>query len=346
MEEVVKKIKQSGSGILATLLQVEKAYHSPHMVEIGPAYFTSMADAGVVGKPHTLPFLSSVTGDLFAPGSKSMFGPKYWQTNAECPVLFKSAVSATVKHHVGSSKQVFLEVGPHAALAGPVRQILSQNASSASYISTLTRRADSAESWLSALGQVFSQHVPLDLQALMPAGKALSNLPTYPWDHHRTHRRESRIAHEWRMRKHPHHDLLGAKVPDSTDLEPVWRNVLHIQNAPWIRDHKINADIIFPFAGYVAMAAEAIRQISGVDEAVEFRNVAGLASTRARPRSWSRRSIDCVSQIRSTANGGSLASHHTTVTPGPSIALEKSKPEMITRTKAPLDKRAICRVNP
>ncbi|KAM5429086.1 hypothetical protein McanCB56680_003313 [Microsporum canis] len=107
----------------------------------------------------------------------------------------------------------------------------------------------------------------------MPAGNALSGLPSYSWDHHRSHWSESRIAREWRMRKYPHHDLLGAKVPDTTDLEPVWRNLLHIENAPWIRDHKINADIIFPFAGYVAMAAEAIRQITGIEEAVELRNV-------------------------------------------------------------------------
>jgi hypothetical protein len=138
----------------------------------------------------------------------------------------------------------------------------------------MSRKTDSVESWLSALGQLFSQNVDFDLQILMPAGNTLSDLPTYPWDHSRTHWKESRIAHEWRMRKYPHHNLLGAKVPDSTDLEPVWRNVLHIENAPWIRDHKINGDIIFPFAGYVAMAAEAIRQITGVDEAVEIRNVA------------------------------------------------------------------------
>lgn len=65
----------------------------------------------------------------------------------------------------------------------------------------------------------------------------------------------------------------GSKIPDTTDLEPVWRNVLHVENAAWIRDHKINGDVIFPFAGYVAMAAEAIRQITDIDEAVELRNV-------------------------------------------------------------------------
>ncbi|KAH8693388.1 hypothetical protein GQ44DRAFT_695216 [Phaeosphaeriaceae sp. PMI808] len=273
LEETVNSIKQSGPGVLATVLKIEKAYHSPHMVEIGAEYRAGMTDAGVVGKVHTVPFFSSVSGEFFAPAAKSRFGPKYWQTNLECPVLFSSAISSAIKQHVSPSKQVFLEVGPHAVLAGPLRQILTQNSSNASYISTLTRRTNSAENWLSALGQLFVQDVPFNLQALVPAGNTLSDLPPYPWDHHRSHWSESRIAHEWRMRKHPHHDLLGAKVPDTTDLEPVWRNLLHIENAPWIRDHKINADVIFPFAGYVAMAAEAIRQITGVEEAVELRNV-------------------------------------------------------------------------
>ncbi|KAF7563661.1 hypothetical protein G7046_g476 [Stylonectria norvegica] len=274
LEETVKNIKQSGSGVLATVLKVEKAYHSPHMAEIGPGYNASMTDAGVFGKEHTLPFYSSVSGEFFAPAAKSRFGPKYWQINLQSPVLFTSAVSSAIKAHSGPSKQVFLEVGPHAALAGPLRQIISHNSSNASYISSLARRTDSIESWLSALGHLFAQHVPFDIKALIPAGRTLSDLPSYPWDHHGSHWSESRIAHEWRMRKHPHHDLLGAKVPDTTDLEPVWRNLLHVENAPWIRDHKINADVIFPFAGYIAMAAEAIRQITGIEEVVELRNVA------------------------------------------------------------------------
>ncbi|KAF3480038.1 uncharacterized protein GIQ15_07014 [Arthroderma uncinatum] len=271
--ETVDSIKKSVPGVPATVLKVDKAYHSPHMEEIGAKYHAAMTNAGVVGKVHTVPFFSSVEGELLVPAASSRFGPKYWQTNLECSVLFTSAVSSAIERHAGPSTQVFLEVGPHAALAGPLRQIITHKSSSASYISTLTRRNDSAENWLSALGQLFVHHVPFNLQDLMPAGNTLSDLPPYPWDHHRSHWSESRIAREWRMRKYPHHDLLGAKVPDTTDLEPVWRNLLHIENAPWIRDHKINADIIFPFAGYVAMAAEAIRQITGVEEAVELRNV-------------------------------------------------------------------------
>ncbi|KAG4443875.1 hypothetical protein IFR05_000641 [Cadophora sp. M221] len=274
LQETISSIKKSHAGVLATVLKVEKAYHSPHMAEIGPEYEASMTAAGVVGKVHTIPFFSSVSGEFFAPAGKSRFGPKYWRHNLQRPVLFNSAVNSAIMQQIGPSKQIFLEVGPHAALAGPLRQILTQNSSTGSYISTLSRRTDSAESWLSALGHLWSQHVSFNLHALMPAGKTLSDLPIYSWDHSSRHWRESRVAHEWRMRKYPHHDLLGAKVPESTDLQPVWRNVLHIENAPWIRDHKINADIIFPFAGYIAMAAEGIRQITGVEEAVEFRDIA------------------------------------------------------------------------
>lgn len=274
VEEVVRRVKQSAPGVLATQLKVEKAYHSPHMEEVGADYRKNMTTAGVEGSAHTLPFFSSVSGEYFTPAAKSRFGPRYWQMNLERPVLFNSAVSSSIKKHIGPSKQVFLEVGPHSALAGPLRQILTANSSSASYIPTLVRKANSTESWLSALGQLFAQHVPFDLQALMPTGNALSDLPAYPWDHQRSYWSESRISQEWRLRKHPHHDLLGAKVPDSTELAPVWRNLLHIENAPWIRDHKINADIVFPFAGYVAMGAEAIRQITGVTDAVEFRKIA------------------------------------------------------------------------
>lgn len=41
----------------------------------------------------------------------------------------------------------FLEVGPHLALAGPVRQILTQASSSAPYIAAMNRGEDCVESF-------------------------------------------------------------------------------------------------------------------------------------------------------------------------------------------------------
>jgi len=46
-------------------------------------------------------------------------------------------------------------------------------------------------------------------------------------------------------------------------VSPVrFSSMLHIENEPWLADHKIHQDIVFPFAGYVALAGEAVRQIT------------------------------------------------------------------------------------
>jgi hypothetical protein len=68
---------------------------------------------------------------------------------------------------------------------------------------------------------------------------------------------------DWRRRQHRHHDILGSRINETTGLNPTWRNLLRLDNVPWIRDHDILHDIVFPGAGYVAMAGEAIRQLTG-----------------------------------------------------------------------------------
>jgi acyl transferase domain-containing protein len=64
LEEVVAAIKSSLPNVLATILKVEKAYHSHHMVEIGEEYFQAMNRAHVKARTPSMPFFSSVTGSL------------------------------------------------------------------------------------------------------------------------------------------------------------------------------------------------------------------------------------------------------------------------------------------
>jgi hypothetical protein len=54
-----------------------------------------------------------------------------------------------------------------------------------------------------------------------------------------------------RFRKFKRHELLGSRTLESTDIEPSWRNVLRLEDVPWLADHKIVEDIVFPCAGYV-----------------------------------------------------------------------------------------------
>ncbi|KAK2616898.1 hypothetical protein QQS21_000276 [Conoideocrella luteorostrata] len=89
------------------------------------------------------------------------------------------------------------------------------------------------------------------------------HLPLYPWHYEEPLSLESRLAAEWRLRQFPHHDLLGSRVLESTDQSPNWRNILRLDVGPWIREHEVAGDVVFPGVGYICMAGEAIRQLSG-----------------------------------------------------------------------------------
>ena len=67
---------------------------------------------------------------------------------------------------------------------------------------------------------------------------------------------------DYRNRKHRKHELLGLRVLESSDIEPVWRNLLKLSDAPWLADHCVEKDIVFPAAGYVAIAGAAIGQLT------------------------------------------------------------------------------------
>ncbi|KAH8433977.1 Mycolipanoate synthase [Aspergillus melleus] len=68
----------------------------------------------------------------------------------------------------------------------------------------------------------------------------------------------------WRFRKHLPHDLLGLRVIEANEVSPMWRNELRLMDVPWLRDHCVGNDIVFPGAGYIAMAGEAIFQVNDI----------------------------------------------------------------------------------
>lgn len=269
VKAVVAAVKKSNRDVLARLLQVDKAYHSYHMAEIGEDYLSLIGEQ-VTGNEPAIPFFSSVTGRLL--NGKRNLESKYWRDNLESPVRFREAVTHLLKHEVGQNA-VFLEVGPHSALAGPLRQIFTEVSSPAPYVAAMARNQNCISSLLTAIGKLHSLSVPIDLGAVFPNGCCLPDLPRYPWNHEESYWYEPRVCRDWRQRKYPYHDLLGARSPESTDIEPTWRNLFHLANAPWIRDHKVGYDVVFPFAGYIAIAGEAVRQISEVNEGFSIRNI-------------------------------------------------------------------------
>ncbi|KAF5022679.1 hypothetical protein F66182_5227 [Fusarium sp. NRRL 66182] len=258
--QVIDAIKQKLPDMFARQLKVTMAYHSHHMLPLSAEYLHLLESE----LPKLARNLPSAKVDMFSsvtakPVGESVQDPSYWVKNLTSTVKFSPAVLNVL---AVNGNCAFLEIGPHSTLAGPLRQICSTLSQPCHYIEAQARGKDSVSTYLGAVGKLYQHHVSLDLTPLFPEGKALSGLPTYPWDHNASYWFESRISKAWRFRQYPQHCLLGSRNFEGPETEPQWRNILHVEDEPWLSDHKLHDDIVFPFAGYVAIAGEAVRQLT------------------------------------------------------------------------------------
>ncbi|RDW64263.1 hypothetical protein BP5796_10765 [Coleophoma crateriformis] len=260
-------------------LKVDSAYHSHHMQTVAKQYQQSIENIKAKVSQPDIQFYSSVTGTK----KNSDFSAAYWTQNLVSKVKFSTAVQLLAKDMKGSrqSSNVFVEIGPHGALAGPLRQTLatisSQNFKYV-YASALTRGQNALKTVLEASGQLFDNGYPVDLEAIMSMmgsedhRRIVTDLSPYSWDHSAKFWHESRLSREHRMREFPYHDLLGLLDVNSNIHEPRWRYHINVDTIPWLKDHVIEGDIIFPGSGYICMAIEAMKQIT------QIRKVPGTVS--------------------------------------------------------------------
>ncbi|THV54035.1 hypothetical protein BGAL_0036g00340 [Botrytis galanthina] len=258
---VLESITKHNPKAFTRRVKVEMAYHSQHMLDLGEEY-QALLEPHISSSAPNVPFYSTVLNEVVS--QKGGLDASYWRKNLESPVLFNTTMENLLSK--SSSSNLFLEIGPHSALAGPLRQIFKRLQPDAIYIPTLVRNENDTTSLLTTAGNLFLKGLPIDFSSINPRGSVLTTLPTYPWHHEESYWHESRLVKDWRLRKFPRHDLLGSQVAECTPLEPIWRNVLCLDDLPWIRDHVVSPNIVFPGTGYIAMAGEAIRQVTGIDD--------------------------------------------------------------------------------
>ncbi|KAJ5929597.1 polyketide synthase [Penicillium verhagenii] len=273
-------------------LKVDLAYHSHHMQCVADTYAELLADIRPITTATQVQMISSVTGKPIKP---EQLGSSYWVQNLVSPVLFTNAVSTLLlddpsrrrrRHRAGEAAvDLLLEIGPHSALRGPLRQILQQHEmTSVSYASVLQRGENAIKSAIQSAGELYTRGVPVSIRAVnrvTTAPKPLTNWPSYPWDHSRRYWAESRLSRNYRMRRFGRHDLLGAPAADASATQPRWRNILRVQEQPWLRDHAVDGRLLFPAAGSLAMVIEAVRQLSIQGRAVASIHIEQVRITKA-----------------------------------------------------------------
>ncbi|KAJ5245106.1 hypothetical protein N7489_005202 [Penicillium chrysogenum] len=292
--------------VFSRRLEVGVAYHSPHIEQVAEQYHSLIGhiqprglDQITEDKRGKWPlFFSSVTGKM-APLQE--LHARYWVSNLVGQVKFAQSLrtlcfetnsqrggntGATRIRRAGAAQKpsvdCLVEIGPHAALSGPIKQILQAdaklNAADITYISILTRKTNAVTTALGAVATLVSLNYPIDFGTInRPAGtkkgrtpQLLTNIPTYVWNHTRSYWIEPRLSKMYRNRISSRMDLLGAPDNMACPFEPRWRNYIRTSELPWLLDHKIQGNVVFPAAGYLVMAIEASIQLNKEEKIARY----------------------------------------------------------------------------
>lgn len=265
LAELQEQLQKDGH--FARMLLVDLAYHSDYMVPIGEVYEKKLLDTLTPSssKPSARMY-SSVTGKVLT-GSPDA---AYWKSNMVSPVRFTQAANQLLQDPQGAD--FLIEIGPSNALSGPIAQIkksLAGASADATYTSALKRGPDSIISLYGVAGQLFLVGGSVDLSKVNRVHESkepsvIVDLPDYAWNHSQRYWHETQASKDWRFKKFVYHDLLGSKMNGTAWQAPIFQKTLKLADMPWLRDHQMGNQIIFPGAGYCAMAVEAVYQTSMV----------------------------------------------------------------------------------
>ncbi|KAJ5546921.1 Acyl transferase/acyl hydrolase/lysophospholipase [Penicillium frequentans] len=282
------KLRLDNDGVFVRKLNVQNAYHSAHMRFIAEEYLQLMGDLSFgerLAVPHSVHMFSTVTGKEIV--SESLTA-QYWVDNMVSPVRFTSGLNAMRSRAIEISSgsdlpealPFLVEIGPHSTLQSAIKETLASQSthSDHKYFSVLKRSDPSLNPLLSIVGLLAANGYQLDLHKVNLASciyfdrpaRLLIDLPPYSFKHTEKNSYESRLSRNLRTRKFPRHDLFGAPVSDWDSNAPRWRHFIRLNENPWLRDHMVTENVVYPGVGFLVMAIEASRQLAGEKEITGF----------------------------------------------------------------------------
>ncbi|PYI31660.1 polyketide synthase [Aspergillus indologenus CBS 114.80] len=270
LEEVRSRLVEAGA--FARMLQVDMAYHSAYMESVGAAYERLLArDLPPIF--HGNRAFDSVSMFSSVYGSKQEQAPDvhYWKTNMTCPVRFDDAVRCMLSEESPIDK--LIEIGPSGTLKGPIAQIMASmgsRATATTYLPALKRGQDSIRATLEVAGELYLSGLPVDMAQVnedveSSAPRVIIDLPNYCWNHSTKYWNESAASRDWRFKRFVQHDLIGSKVLGTSWRAPLFKKTMNLTNLPWLKDHRIGSNVVFPGSGYLAMAIEGIYQLQSMN---------------------------------------------------------------------------------
>jgi len=255
----------TAEGIFCKMLYGKVPYHSPRMDPLKDELIASLA--GLQARRASIPLYSTVMGSI-CDGTE--LSAAYWFNNIRNTVLFSSAIDSII--HTGPS--LFLEISPHPVLSTSIGECLDFKEAAGETIPTLRRNQEESILMLGALAQLFVSGVAMDWTKIYPTAGNFLTLPHYPWERER-YWVESEESIQYRLGQGSIknfsgeilHPLLGARLQTGT---PLWDLDLDLERLPFLLDHQVRGDVVYPGAAYVEAALAAAVQTADGDGATEL----------------------------------------------------------------------------
>jgi acyl transferase domain-containing protein/acyl carrier protein len=242
LEELAASLEQRK--IFCRFLKVSHAFHSPMLDAVRDEMRRSIE--GLRPRQASIPMLSTVSEEWVR-------GPEldvdYWWRNFREPVRFAQGVERLLTKGFST----FVEISPHPVLSGSVLECAGQSQQSVQVVPSLRRKEEERTTMLKGLGTLFTLGAPIDWHPLTKHGRFIS-LPLYPWQrecywHECESSRRSRLG----LQDHP---LLGIRLGDAL---PTWENHLDLTKLPYLADHRVQTQAVYPTTAYLEMGLAAAR---------------------------------------------------------------------------------------
>ncbi|MFK4273125.1 type I polyketide synthase, partial [Streptomyces milbemycinicus] len=240
-------------GRKATRLRVSHAFHSPLMAPM-LADFRAAVERLAFQEPR-VPIVSTVTGEVVDAARIST--PDYWVDHVVRPVRFAAAIGEAAS----AGSRVFLELGPDATLTALTGDNLAELPGVTAVPMLRTDRGeDDDTAAVTAAARLHTHGVPVQWPALFAGtGARRVELPTYAFQRERYWAGRTAGAADVASAglDRPEHPLLGAvvRLPDTGGL--LCTGVLSTTAQPWLADHVVAGQVLFPGTGFVELAVRA-----------------------------------------------------------------------------------------
>jgi len=250
LEEIARQLE--GEGVPCRWLPINYAFHSQQMECLVERFSEEVKDARA--KDSTVPFYSTVTGGLLPTGGLT---GAYWCSSLPEPVRFAEAFDQILK----GGCTLAIEIGGQPMLQTAIAKLAAKAESPGfTYTYSSSKKEPYLEPILRCIGLAYVQGAQIRWERLFDTvGKRVS-LPKYPWQREEfwiEAEASSPSADSAEIKGAP---LLGRRLELAGDDVQVWLTRLPSARTGYFGQHQVLGHIVFPAAGYVEMALEALNE--------------------------------------------------------------------------------------